>query len=98
MASCALELQVDVAFVHDGVFVLKREQGQLPSGDPLCNLKQVYKSFLALSDFGVDRIFLYANSVQSRGLTLADYPTDVEICDRELLADQIKAHDYVLVF
>lgn len=98
MASCAMELEVSVAFVHDGVFILQRGQGEFEDDDPMAPLKKGFKAFGALYDFGVENIWVYDTSLQSRAVAIEEMSLAVQVCNTQELAAQLRAHDQVLVF
>ena len=88
--SANFEIQVSLLFIHDGVFQLKRGQG-----DELKNTGKIYK---ALSDFDINSIYVDQLSLDARGLS----PSDLVVSAQALQPDQVKAsiasYHRVLVF
>ncbi|MFT6406946.1 MAG: tRNA 2-thiouridine synthesizing protein C [Arenicella sp.] len=89
----SFDLDVSVLFVHDGVFQLK--QGQQPGQN---GLKQFTKTYKALEDFGVEKVYLHDLSADARGLSDAELICAVTLLDSkgvvELIADQAKVFTF----
>ncbi|HAU67626.1 MAG: DsrE family protein [Arenicella sp.] len=105
MASCAMELNVSALFLHDGVFIVKRGQGQEQSNTPSSQLrgstirpKLLSKPFAALYDFGCEHVYVCHKSLNARGLCTDDLTVEHELVSRDQIATLIDQHDEVLVF
>ena len=93
LIGAAFEQSVNLLFLDDGVFVLKRGQDPGEVG-----LKDFAKGFRALPDYDVERIYVEERSLAERGLTPADLIMDIETVSPERAGALIDAHDVVLSF
>ena len=87
------DLEVAALFLHDGVFQLK--SGQDSNGS---ELKEFTKTYMALSDFGVDDIYVHDQSLVARGLGQDKLMINTKMLDGKAISDLIKQHDRVFVF
>lgn len=100
MIGASFELDVSVLFLSDGVFQLKKDQktlvkdqnGEAPS------LKQFTKAYRALSDFGVDSLYIQDLSLATRGLSASDLMVPVTIIDSPSVAQLIAEQSRVFTF
>lgn len=67
LIGAAFDQHVSLAFIDDGVFQLTKGQDTKPLG-----VKNFSPTFRALGDFGVTKFYVEKESMQERGLTLAD--------------------------
>ncbi len=101
LAASAFEQDLSVVFLDDGVYQLKR--GQQP--DTL-GFKHYTRTFSALGDFGVERLYVDRISMSDRGLTAVDLievPRDdgsntVTIMSTEDLQDLMHCQNVILQF
>jgi len=93
LIGASFDLDVSVLFISDGVFQLK--QGQ-QSGDN--GLKQFTKTYKALQDFGVEKVYLHDLSMVARGLHESELICAVTTLDSlaisTLIADQAKVFTF----
>lgn len=89
----AYELDIGVAFVDDGVYVITK--GQDPSA---LGVKQVSQTFPALADFDITRIYVHGESLAERGLTLDDLVIQPEVVNTARLAALFEEHAAILPF
>ncbi|RME87715.1 MAG: sulfurtransferase complex subunit TusC [Anaerolineae bacterium] len=89
----AYELDLGVAFVDDGVYVITRNQNP-----KALQVKQVAQTFPALPDFEVHRFYVLEDSLKERGLTLDDLVIQPQVIDRAALAALFEEHAAVLPF
>ncbi|MFQ5408060.1 MAG: sulfurtransferase complex subunit TusC [Anaerolineales bacterium] len=89
----AYELDTGVAFVDDGVFAITRGQNPKALG-----VKQVAQTFPALPDFEVNRMYVHAESLAERGLTLDDLVVQPEVVDAAGLAALLEEQAAILPF
>lgn len=87
------EMDVRVAFVDDGVYVLLK--GQDPSK---LEMKALGDGFPMLPDFEVNQFYVHAPSLEERGLGTADLVMDVEALDNAGFAQLLEESDAVLPF
>ena len=98
MASVAMELQVSVLLINDGIYLLKAEQGDRSADDVLAQTGASHKRFFALPDFDIAPVHVCERSLKGRGLVSDDLGLPIEPCDRDEIAHLIRASDRVLVF
>jgi len=101
LASTAFDLEVNVAFLDDGVFQLKCGQ------DPLVlQMKHYTRTFGALFDFGVESVFVEKESLDARGMKtedlvqipLEDGTDGLKIVSSQKLKEIVCNHDVVIQF
>jgi len=105
LISAAFEQDVSLAFIDDGVFQLKTEQDATAVG-----MKNFTVAFAALDDYDVRRIYVEAESLAMRGLTVddlmpvmvdgdnGDEKSLIEIITADKLARIIEMQDVLLNF
>lgn len=89
----AYELDVSVAFVDDGVYVITKGQDTEGLG-----VKQVARTFPALPDFDVETFYIHKESLEERGLTLDDLVIQPEVLDTAAMARVLEEQDVILPF
>ena len=89
----AYEINVSVAFVDDGVYVITKGQDTEALG-----VKQVAKTFPALPDFDVETFYIHKDSLEERGLTLDDLVIQPQVLDTAEMARVLEEQDVVLPF
>ncbi len=67
LAASAFDQQLCVAFLDDGVYQLLRNQNPA-----VLDMKDYSRTFAALDDFGVDKVYVERESILQRGLCDAD--------------------------
>lgn len=106
LISAAFEQQVSLAFIDDGVFLLKAGQNAAALG-----MKNFTAAFGALGDYEVRRVYVEAESLAKRGLAADDLmpvvfdggddgaqKSLVEIVDADALTAIIAQQDVLLNF
>jgi len=93
LSATTLEQEVSALFLHDGVFQLKSNQNTSDS-----DLKQVTKTFQALSDFGVDNIYVYETSMIARSLASEDLTLKAEVLSVAAVTELIRGQFRVFTF
>jgi len=89
----AYEMDLGVAFVDDGVYVITKSQNPKE-----LQVKQVAQTFPALPDFDIARFYVLGDSLAERGLTLDDLVIQPELIDRATLGALLETHSAVLPF
>ena len=89
----AFEQEVSVLLLHDGVFQCKRNQQASQA-----KLKVYTKTFGALSDYGVDKIYVLKSSLFARGLRQEDLIIDTVLLNDQEVSDLIKQQFRVFTF
>ena len=87
LISAAFEQDVSVVFLDDGVCQLKKNQDTTGIG-----MKNFSKTYGALDDYDVEKIYVEKESLAARGLTADDLVIPVEVLAaddlREVMAEQ----------
>jgi len=91
LISAAYEQDVCLAFLDDGVFQLKKNQDTTAIG-----MKNFSKTYRALNDYEVDRIYVEKESLDARGLSPEDLMIPVEVLSSEELRDKLSQQDVVI--
>ena len=77
----AYEQDLSMAFVGDGVFALVKGQDT-----KLIGIKGFIKTYGALEDYDVNKIYVDRKSMEDRGLTIGDFAIPVEVLEAERIA------------
>ena len=72
----AYDQDVSMVFIDDGVYTLKRDQDTTD-----LKIKGYMKTFTALDDYDVEKLYVDRQSLEERGLTQDDLIVEVEILD-----------------
>ena len=91
LIAAAFDQDVSVVFVDDGVYQLKKDQDTAAIG-----MKNFSKTYRALDDYDVEKIYVEQESLQSRGLSEDDLIIDVEIVAAENLRAIMAQQDVVI--
>jgi len=87
LITAAFEQFESLVFIDDGVFQLKKDQDTTGIG-----MKNFSKTYRALDDYDVERIYVEKESLEARGLTADDLVIPAEILTtdelREIMAQQ----------
>jgi tRNA 2-thiouridine synthesizing protein C len=87
LIAAAFDQDVSVVFLDDGVFQLKKNQDTTGIG-----MKNFSKTYGALDDYDVEKIYVEEESLAARGLTADDLVIPVEVLAaadlREIMAQQ----------
>jgi tRNA 2-thiouridine synthesizing protein C len=93
MGIAVFEMDISVVFLDDGVYALVKDQNP----DKL-DMKPLGDGFPMLSEFGVHRFYVHAESLSERGLTTDDLVMDVEVVDSAQVAQILSTAGKVLPF
>ncbi len=91
LVAAAFDQDVSVVFVDDGVYQLKKDQDTTAIG-----MKNFSKTYRALDDYDVEKIYVEQESLDSRGLSEDDLIIDVEIVAAENLRAIMAQQDVVI--
>lgn len=91
LTTAAFDQVVSVLFVDDGVLQLK--QGQQPQS---MMLKDTSAMLLALGMYEINNLYVEAESLTERGLTVDDLILQANLVSRSLVNDLLKQYDVVL--
>lgn len=96
LIGAAFDQDVSLAFIDDGVYQLKNnQQTSVTSG---IGMKDFSKTYRALEDYDVEKLYVDKKSMDERGLTKDDLIVDVEILDDAQMAEMMEQQDVVLSF
>jgi len=91
LVAAAFDQDVSVVFVDDGVFQLKKNQDTTAIG-----MKNFSKTYGALDDYDVEKIYVEKESLEARGLTIDDLVIPVEVVAADALKDIMAEQDVVI--
>lgn len=86
----AYEQDLTVVFIGDGVYALKKEQDTRDIG-----IKGYAKTFAALGDYDVEKLYVDRVSLEERGLSLEDLVVGVEVLESAAIGMLMKEQDVV---
>ncbi len=91
LVAAAFDQDVSVVFVDDGVCQLKKNQDTTGIG-----MKNFSKTYGALDDYDVEKIYVEKESLVARGLTTDDLVIPVEVLAAEDLREIMNQQDVVI--
>ena len=91
LIAAAFDQDVSVVFVDDGVYQLKKNQDTTAIG-----MKNFSKTYRALDDYDVEKIYVEQESLDARGLTAEDLIIPVEVVGADELRDIMAKQDVVI--
>lgn len=93
LIAAAFEQDVSLAFMDDGVYQLKK--GHNTKG---IETKAFEKTYGALEDYDVTKLYVDEASLQARGLTADDLCVPVEVMSRAAIGKLMEEQDVLLSF
>jgi tRNA 2-thiouridine synthesizing protein C len=91
LVAAAFDQDVSVVFVDDGVCQLKKNQDTTAIG-----MKNFSKTYGALDDYDVEKIYVEKESLEARGLSADDLVIPVEVIGAADLRDIMAQQDVVI--
>jgi tRNA 2-thiouridine synthesizing protein C len=91
LIAAAFDQDVSVVFVDDGVCQLKKNQDTTEIG-----MKNFSKTYGALDDYDVEKIYVEKESLDARGLTEDDLVIPVQVLAAEQLREVMAQQDVVI--
>lgn len=91
LVAAAFDQDVSVVFVDDGVCQLKKNQDTAEIG-----MKNFSKTYGALDDYDVEKIFVEKESLDARGLTEDDLVIPVQVLAADQLREVMAQQDVVI--
>ena len=91
LVAAMFEQDVHLAFLDDGVFQIRKSQK--PSE---LEMKDFSKTYRALEDYGVEKIFVEKESLEERGLSPEDFIIPVTVLGRNDISSLMESMDVVL--
>ncbi len=93
LIAAAFEQDVSLAFMDDGVYQIKK--GHQTKG---IEVKGFEKTYGALEDYDVTKLYVDAESLAARGLTADDLTVPVDVVSRADLGKLMEEQDVLLSF
>jgi len=93
LVAAAFDQDVSVVFLDDGVCQLKKNQDTTGIG-----MKNFSKTYGALDDYDVEKIYVEKESLAARGLTADDLVIPVEVLAADDLREVMAQQDVVISF
>jgi len=91
LIAAAFDQDVSMVFVDDGVYQLKKDQDTTSIG-----MKNFSKTYRALDDYDVEKIYVEKESLEQRGLSEDDLIIPVEVVTTEGLREIMAQQDVVI--
>ena len=91
LIAAAFDQDVSVVFLDDGVYQLKKNQDTTGIG-----MKNFSKTYGALDDYDVEKIYVEKESLAARGLTADDLVIPVEVLATDDLREVMAQQDVVI--
>ncbi|MGA9574217.1 MAG: sulfurtransferase complex subunit TusC [Lysobacterales bacterium] len=91
LIAAAFDQDVSVVFVDDGVYQLKKDQETADIG-----MKNFSRTYRALDDYDVEKIYVEKESLDKRGLSAEDLIIPVEVVAAEKLRGIMAQQDVVI--
>ena len=91
LVAAAFDQDISVVFMDDGVYQLKKNQDTTGIG-----MKNFSKTFGALEDYGVEKIYVEKESLDARGLSADDLVIPVEVLAAVDLSEIMARQDVVI--
>ena len=91
LIAAAFDQDVSMVFVDDGVYQLKKDQDTTGIG-----MKNFSKTYRALDDYDVEKIYVEKESLDKRGLSEDDLIIPVEVVTTEGLREIMAQQDVVI--
>jgi tRNA 2-thiouridine synthesizing protein C len=96
LIGAAFDQDVSLAFIDDGVYQLKKNQTTTVASG--IGVKDFSKTYRALEDYDIEKLYVDQRSMKERGLTPDDLIVAVEILDDAQMAELIEQQDVILSF
>ncbi|MBT4288821.1 MAG: sulfurtransferase complex subunit TusC [Deltaproteobacteria bacterium] len=87
----AYDQDVSMAFIDDGVYTLKKDQDTSE-----LEIKGYMKTFTALDDYDVEKLYVDRQSLEERGLTEDDLIVEVEVLDSAAIGKLMGEQDTII--
>lgn len=91
LVAAMFEQDVHVVFLDDGVFQIKKDQNPAE-----LQMKDFSKTFRALDDYGIEKIYVERESIEERGLCADDFIIPITVLGRNDMISLMESMDVVL--
>jgi tRNA 2-thiouridine synthesizing protein C len=96
LIGAAFEQEVNLVFIDDGVYQLKKNQSTSVSSG--IGVKDFSKTYRALEDYDIDKLYVDQDSMAARGLTEDDFIVPVQVLNSAQLGELMKQQDVIYSF
>lgn len=93
LIAAAFDQDVSLVFMDDGVYQIKK--GQDTKGIGMKNFSPTYR---ALEGYDIEKLYVEKESMESRGLTEADFIVPVEVLGKDELTSMMEEQDVIMSF
>ena len=93
LIAAAFDQDVSLAFLDDGVYQIVK--GQHTKNIHVKNFSPTYR---ALEGYDIEKLYVEKESMETRGLTEADFLVDVKVLTKSEMADLMVSQDVVMSF
>ena len=93
LVGAAFDQDVSIVFLDDGVFQIRKDQD---TSD--IETKNFSKTFRALEMYDVEKLYVEAESLEARGMTVDDLTVEVEVKSSEEIGRLMEEQDVILSF
>lgn len=96
LIGAAFEQEVSLVFIDDGVYQLKKDQSTSVSSG--IGVKDFSKTYRALEDYDIDKLYVDQDSMVIRGLTEDDFIVPVKVLNSAQLGELMTQQDVIYSF
>jgi tRNA 2-thiouridine synthesizing protein C len=96
LVGAAFEQEVSLVFIDDGVYQLKKDQSTSVSSG--IGMKDFSKTYRALEDYDIDKLYVDQDSMATRGLTEGDFIVPVQVLNSAQLGELMTQQDVIYSF
>lgn len=93
LIAAAFDQDVSLAFLDDGVYQIVK--GQNTKNIDVKNFSPTYR---ALEGYDIEKLYVEKESMETRGISAADFIVDVKVLSRAEMTDLMAASDVVMSF
>ncbi|MDY6994368.1 MAG: sulfurtransferase complex subunit TusC [Pseudomonadota bacterium] len=96
LIGAAFDQDVSLAFIDDGVYQLKKDQNTSVSSG--IGVKDFSKTYRALEDYDVEKLYVDKTSMDERGLSTDDLIVPVQVLDKNQMSELMEQQDIIFSF
>ncbi len=93
MGLATFEMEVDVLFIHDGVFVALKDQN--PEAIEMKDLGAVIPG---LKEIGIEKFFVCGESLKERNMTVDQLTIEATVCNPDNFEQVLSEYDHIIPF
>jgi len=96
LIGAAFDQDVSLAFIDDGVYQLKKDQNTSVSSG--IGVKDFSKTYRALEDYDVEKLYVDKASMEERGLSTDDLIVAVQVLEKNQMSELMEQQDVIFSF